>query len=202
MLEPALVAAWIAFCIPWADPLIAAALVQAGSGGESYLVTDAAGQPFAGKTLVEADAYARKQAANGGELFLGLAQVPLSTLRQEGYRTDDGLDRCGSLDIGYQAFQAAYQTALSREKTPARALPPAFAYYRAHSFTADSEFARKAAEYVLKGRTPAPAPLTLGQRQDMFREWAAGLAQRMGHRTEAMNSGAQPPSPANPPAAK
>lgn len=201
MMEPALVAAWIAFCIPWADPLIAAALVHAGSGGEPYLVTDAAGKTFAGKTAAEADAYARRQAASGGELYLGLAQVPLSTLRQEGYRTDDGLDRCGSLDIGYQSFSAIYQATLAREKTPARALPPAFAYYRTRSYAADAEFARKAAEYVLKNQTPAPVPLSLGQRQDMFREWAAGLAQRMGHRAEAMNAGVPPPTP-NPPATK
>lgn len=190
MLTPVAVATWIAFCIPWADPVATAALVSAGSGGEPYLVTDAAGQRFVGKTLIEAAAHVKKQPPNA-ELYLGLAQVPLSALRQRGYLPDDALDKCGSLETGYEVLLSAYEQARNVEKTPWKILAAAFSYYRTRSFAIDTPFAKAATDFVLQNKAVAPAPISHEQYRDMVREWSAAFAQRLSHRATSLHANAR-----------
>lgn len=183
MLDAVAVATWIALCIPMADPLIVGALVHAGSEGDPLLVTDASGKAFSGKSLAEAVAHAESlEAAGAKEIYLGLAQVPLSALKPIGLNADDGLDKCGSLEIGYESFIAAFNYARTIEKTPAKTLAAAFAFYRTRTIAVDLPYAKKATEFVLAKKMPGPAPLKNRQRQEMFAEWAAGFAQRLAHR--------------------
>lgn len=186
MLDAVAVATWIALCIPMADPLVAGALVHAGSEGDPLLVTDANGKSFSGKSLAEAVAQAQAmEAAGAKDIYLGLAQVPLSTLKSIGLNADDGLDKCGSLEIGYEAFVNAFNYARNVEKTPAKTIAAAFAYYRTRTVAVDLPYARKATDFMLAKKMPGPAPITNRQRQDMLAEWAAGFAQRLAHRAIA-----------------
>lgn len=190
MLTPVAVATWISFCIPWADPVVTAALVSAGSGGEPYLVTDATGQRFVGRSLMEAAAHVKKQPPSA-ELYLGLAQVPLSSLRQRGYVPDDALDKCGSLETGYEIFLSSYEYARTIEKTPWKILAAAFSHYRSHGVAIDTPFAKAATDFVLQNKAVAPAPISHEQYRDMVREWSAAFAQRLSHRATALHANAR-----------
>jgi hypothetical protein len=114
--------------------------------------------------------------------------VPLSRLRATGLTIEDGLDKCGSLESGYQGLLQAYSYARTVEKTPVKTLAAAFSYYRNNVVSIDLPYAKTAAEYMLAGKPAQPAPMGSMERTEMIAEWAAGLAQRMGHRAQALHA--------------
>lgn len=157
MLNPVLLATWIAYCAPTAHPVLAHALVHAGSEGDPWLVTDASGKKLAAAS--RADAMTALHAAPaGGELYVGLAQVPRSSLHALGVPADAAIDPCTNLRLGYELFTSAYLYATEVEKTPWKTLTIAFSHYRSRQKSLDDSYAIKAIELVKKGAYQSPAP--------------------------------------------
>lgn len=177
MLSPVAIATWISFCIPWAEPRLAAALVEAGSGGEAFLVAEANGQPFAAKTHAEAVRHVR-QLKPSGEVYLGLAQVPLSSLNRMGLGAEHALDNCSSLELGYAMFLEAYEQARKVEKSPWKTLSVAYSIYRTRQKAIDTPFGKKATDFLMKGSMVNPAPSGSPLRHGIAAEWSAGLVSR------------------------
>lgn len=175
MLSPVAIATWISLCVPWAEPRLAAALVEAGSGGQPFLITEASGQPFAAKTYAEAVRYIR-QLKPAGEVYLGLAQVPLSSLTRMGLSAEHGLDNCGSLELGYAMFLEAYEQAGKVEKSPWKTISVAYSIYRTRQKTVDTPFGKKATDFLMNAPVVAPAPTGSPLRHGILAEWSAGLA--------------------------
>lgn len=177
MLSPVAIATWISFCIPWAEPRLAAALVEAGSGGEPFVITEANGSPFKTATYAEAVRYAR-QLKPSGEVYLGLAQVPLSALNRMGLGPEHALDKCGSLELGYTLFLDAYAQAGKTEKSPWKTVSVAYSIYRDGQKLIDTPFGKKATDFLMKGTYAAPAAMDNPLRHGIVAEWSAGLASR------------------------
>lgn len=177
MLSPVAIATWISLCIPWAEPRLAAALVEAGSGGQPFLVTETNGQPFAAKSYAEAVRYVR-QLKPSGEVYLGLAKVPLSSLRQIGLSAEHGLDNCGSLELGYAMFLNAYEQAGKIQKSPWKMTSVAYAIYRDRQKVVDTPFGKKATDFLMNAAVVSPAPTDSPLRFAILAEWSAGLASR------------------------
>ena len=177
MLSPVAIATWISLCIPWAEPRLAAALVEAGSGGEPFLVTEASGQPFAAKTYAEAVRYVR-QLKPTGEVYLGLAQVPLSSIKRMGLSAEHALDNCGSLELGYTMFLEAYEQAGKVQKSPWKTVSVAYSIYRTHQKAVDTPFGKKATDFLMNAPVATPAPIDSPLRHGILAEWSAGLASR------------------------
>jgi len=177
MLSPVAIATWISFCIPWAEPRLTAALIEAGSGGEQYLVTQSTGESFTGKNYAAALRHFR-QTKPAGEVYLGLAQVPLSALYRLGLSVEYALDTCGSLEVGYALFLNAYEQARKSEKSPWKTISVAYSYYRTRQLVIDTPFAKKATEILMKGQSVSPLPTGSPLRHQIVAEWSAGLTSR------------------------
>ncbi len=157
MISPVLVATWIAYCVPFSEPLLVNALVQAGSAGDPWLVSDASGKKLGGATEAESAAILRDTPA-ATELYVGLAQIPRSSMRQLGIPAEIALDACTNLRIAYQLFTAAHDYAGTLEKSPWKTLGLAFSWYRTHQRALDGDYVTKAVELVRKGSWGSPAP--------------------------------------------
>jgi hypothetical protein len=177
MLSPVAIATWISFCIPWAEPRLAAALVEAGSGGEPFVITAATGAPFTATTFAEAVHYVR-QFKPEGEIYLGLAQVPLSALKRMGLGPEHALDKCGSLEIGYTLLLDAYVLAWKTEKSPWKTVSVAYSIYRNGQKTIDTPFGKKATDFLMKATHVAPAAFDNPLRHGIVAEWSAGVVSR------------------------
>lgn len=179
MLSPVLLATWIAYCVPTAHPVLAHALVHAGSAGEAWLVTDAAGRKLAAASRAEARSAVNAAPAEG-ELYIGLTQVPRSSLRALGIPAEAALEPCINLRVGYELLTGAYLYAAGVEKTPWKTLTIAFAYYRIRQRSLDDAFATKAIELVRKGEYGNPAPFGSRLYMAVAAEAESSLAQLMG----------------------
>lgn len=186
MLSPVAIATWISFCLPGVAPAIPTAMVIAGSGGEPHVIVDAGGQATPSPTFAAALADLRSRKADG-ELYLGLAGVPRSAAIAAGYAPEEALDICGSLEIGYQLYQAAYQHAQKIEKTPMKTIGVAFSWYRARQTGLDLPYTRKATEFLTAPKLVPPAGAADPLRWQVAAEWSAGLGQRLALRASAMH---------------
>lgn len=186
MLSPIAIATWIAFCIPWAEPRLAASLISAGSEGEPYLVTDGSGKSFVGKSPADGIRYMRQQAAESKAqstpdtppLYIGLMQIPSFALKQLGVDPEVAMDKCSNLEIGYTLFVAAHNHAGSVEKSPWKTLSVAYAYFRDRQNLIDTPYAKKATDYLMKAAIVAPAGMNDPIYHSVAAEWSAGLASR------------------------
>jgi hypothetical protein len=184
MLSPIAIATWISFCVPWAEPRLAAALIDAGSGGEPFVITDSAGKAFVAKNQAEAIHHLRNN-SDPGERFLGLTQIPSSALAPLGLNPEHVLDKCTNLEVGYHLLTLAYEHAQKVEKSPWKTVSVAYSYYRNRQVLIDTPFARKATDHLMKAPIVQPAPMGSPLRHSIMAEWSAGLASRQGSLTRS-----------------
>lgn len=184
MLTPIAVATWISMCIPWAEPRLAAALVAAGSGGEPLMIANAKGEPLVAKSLLEARAKLKELPAKD-EVFIGLMQIPASSLDKAGIARDAALDTCGNLEIGYQLLTQSHAIAEKAERSPWKVLSIAFNHYRDGKILIDTPYSRKVVDYLMKSRVVDPAPSNSPLRHEVVAGWSAGLANRVASRTSS-----------------
>lgn len=177
MLSPIAVATWISICTPWGEPRLLAALVTAGSGGQPYMISNANETLFVGKSSADAIRYFR-QLKPSGEVYLGLAQVPLSKLKTMGIHPETALETCGNLEIAYHLFNAAHEQAEKSEKSPWKTTSVAYSIYRNGQIMVDSPFGKKATDYLMKSEFVQPASINSLLRHSILAEWSAGLASR------------------------
>lgn len=186
MLSPVALSTWIAFCVPWAEPRLAAALVAAGSAGEPYLVVDANDQKFVGKTPSESVRFIRKRTAKPTDtaktaadtLYIGLTQIPSFALRELGIDPEIALDKCSNLEIGYSIFLAAYSHAQTVEKSPWKTTSVAYNFFRNRQSVIDTPYAKRATDYLMQGTVVSPAGMNDPIYHAVVAEWSAGLAAR------------------------
>lgn len=184
MLSPIAVATWISICTPWAEPRLLAALVAAGSGGEPYLISSATAPLFVGASYADVIRHFR-QMKPSGEVYLGLAQIPLSKLKALGIHPETALETCGNLEIGYHLLNSAHEQAEKSEKSPWKTVSVAYSIYRSGQIIVDSPFGKKATDYLMKSEFAQPAPINSLLRHGIMAEWSAGLASRQaGRHTE------------------
>jgi len=157
MLTPIILATWISVCLPQADPVLAHALVAAGSEGEPLIVMDADGQKLPGSKAPELVA-AMKTTPADKELYVGLVQIPRSSLKSLGIPDDLALDPCINLQVGYQLYSAARDFAGTVEKTPKKMLGMSFNYFRTRQKLVDGPYAQKAVAAVDAPKLVSPAP--------------------------------------------
>lgn len=181
MLSPLVLATWISICTPWAEPRLLVALVMAGSGGEAFMVSDAAGQNFIGKTQAETSLHLRELKPSD-ELYIGLTQIPVSKLTTLGLHAETALDICSNLEIGYHLLTEAHMLAGNKEKSPWKRISAAYSIYRTGKAAIDSPFGRKATDYLMQAATLAPAPMNSPLRHALMSEWSSGLATRQANR--------------------
>ena len=189
MLSPVEIATWVALCIPWADPRLASALIEAGSGGEAYLVTMDAEPAFTGRTPRETIMHLRAQSkdANAGKLpplqqYIGLMQIPTSALRDLGLESEAAIDKCTNLVVGYQLFLSAYDYAGKVEKSPWKRTAVAYNFYRNRQTVIETDYSKRAVDYLMKAPDSTPASMTDPIYHAVMAEWSAGLANRHGSR--------------------
>jgi len=156
-LTPVLLATWINVCLPQADPAIVHAMATVGSGSDPLVVMDGAGQKLTGSKEVELAAAIKASPADK-ELYIGLIQVPRSSLRQLGIPADMALDTCTNLKVGYQLYSEARDYAATVEKTPKKLLAVSFNYYRSKQKNVDGPYATAAVAAVEKPTMSPPAP--------------------------------------------
>jgi hypothetical protein len=156
MLTPVILATFISVCLPMADPVVAHALVAAGSSGEPLTVMDAAGQKLAGGTERELAA-ALKAAPADQELYVGLTQIPRSALIKLGIPPESTLAPCTNLRIGYQLYSEAREVVAASQKNPKKLMAVSINYYRNRQKTAEGAYAQKAADAFTKPAFSPPA---------------------------------------------
>lgn len=180
MLSPIAISTWIAFCIPWAEPRLAAALIAAGSEGEPFLVTDGKDLRFAGKSAAESIRFLRSRTADpaGETLYLGLTQIPSFALKEIGIAPEIALDKCSNLEIGYTLFLGAHSHASTVEKSPWKTTSVAYAYFRTRQTVIDAPYAKKATDYLMKEPLVPPAGMNDPIYHAVAAEWSAGMASR------------------------
>ncbi len=192
MLSPIALSTWIAFCIPWAEPRLAAALVTAGSAGEPYLVAGTNDEKFVGKTPAESVRYIRKRKSDAADtnkpapttLYIGLTQIPSFALQELGIDPEIALDKCSNLEIGYSIFLAAYSHAQTVEKSPWKTTSVAYNFYRNRQNVIDTPYAKRATDYLMQGTIVYPAGMNDPIYHSVAAEWSAGLAARHGMRVQ------------------
>jgi hypothetical protein len=189
MLSPVEIATWVALCIPWAEPRLASALVEAGSGREAYLVTEDAKPAFTGRTPRETIMHLRAQSkeANASkspplQQYIGLMQIPTSALRDLGLESEAAIDKCTNLAVGYQLFLSAYDYAGKVEKSPWKRTAVAYNFYRNRQTVIESEYSKRAVDYLMKAPETMPANMADPIYHSVMAEWSAGLANRQGSR--------------------
>lgn len=189
MLSPVEIATWVALCIPWADPRLASALVEAGSGREAYLVAEDTKPEFIGQTPRETILHLRAQskdaAANKSppvQQYIGLMQIPTSALRDLGLESEAAIDKCTNLTVGYQLFLSAYDYAGKVEKSPWKRTAVAYNFYRNRQTAIETEYSKRAIDYLMKAPVNLPANMTAPIYHAVMAEWSAGLAYRHGTR--------------------
>lgn len=161
MLSPVVLATWIAFCTPSADPAIATAMVMAGSSGNPDLIVDAQGQARKAQDLTNAKAE---------ELYIGLTQIPASQLKARGIPVEVALNRCANLALGWSLWSAAHATAQTQHPTKWKAVSLAFSIYRENRAALETPYSKKATDLAIAYKPVAPAPH--GSR--LYNEVAAG----------------------------
>lgn len=197
MLSPIAIATWLSFCVPWAEPRLAAALIDAGSSGEPYMIADAAGRVEISASQTEAIQYLRARREKSDpdskvehtELYLGLTQIPLSALHALAIEPEVVLDKCANLEIGYTLFLNAYQLADKAEKNPWKRIALTYNYFRSNQKSYETSYSTAAIDYLKSGRWVLPANMTSGLYQSVAAEWSAGLASR-----QAMRQSSNPSS--------
>ncbi len=175
MLSPLAIATWISFCIPWAEPKLAAALAHAGSEGTPYLVSYVSGQVITGKTIGEILAHLRTQKVTE-ERYVGLLQIPQTSLNAMRIDAQEAVTTCRNLEIGYSLYAKAYERAQATEKSPWKTTALAFNYFRSGKKVADTPYSQKAVEYLRNSPLIEPAPLNSPLRYAIVATWSAELA--------------------------
>jgi len=166
MLSATVLATWIAFCIPTADPAIATALVMAGSGGNPALIADKAGQPLPSAALAQP----------AQEAFVGLTQIPAAQLRTIGVPPALALNTCTNLMLGWQLWSAAHAKAQEQEKTKWKAVSLAFSIYHDGQAALETPYSQKATDLAIKHEPVAPARPGSRIYNEVVASWANGQA--------------------------
>ena len=185
MLTPVAIATWISFCVPWAEPRLLAALIEAGSAGDPYLIADDADgrnspatQAAAIKTLRKRVAQEASPNKGSNALYLGLTQLPTRSLPALGVSPEVAIDKCANLEIGYTLFLSAYEEAGKKEKSPWKRLSAAYNYYRTGVMALDTPYSKRATDYLMSGKVIAAAAMTDPLYHSVAGEWSAGMATR------------------------
>lgn len=185
MLSPIEIATWVALCIPWADPRLASALVEAGSGREANLVADDVKPAFIGRTPRETIMHLRAQSKDAAaqnaipaQQYIGLTQIPATALRDLGLESEAAIDKCTNLAVGYQLFLSAYDYAGKVEKSPWKRTAVAYNFYRNRQTVIETEYSKRAVDYLMKAPIIMPAAMTDPIYHAVIAEWSAGLANR------------------------
>lgn len=186
MLSPVALATWISFCVPWAEPRLAAALVIAGSGGDAYAIADVTGRLDTPTTHAAAIEKLRSRTstdpANATQptkpLYLGLTQIPLISLRTLSISPELALEKCANLEIGYSLFLHAYDAASKIEKDPWRRTALAYNYYRTGEKSFSTPYSKSAIDVLKAGNFANPASFNDPLRNIIAAEWSSGLLTR------------------------
>lgn len=186
MLSPVALATWISFCIPWAEPSLTTALIEAGSGREPFLIADAGARKDIGRTQTEALDLLRARlrpaeppsAPVFEELYIGLTQIPISAMRELAIDPEVALDICANLEIGYTLFLGAHQLAEKTEKNPWKRTSLAYNYFRTREKKYDTPYSTRATDYLKSGKLTLPATMNDTLYHAIAAEWSSGLASR------------------------
>jgi len=176
MLDAVAIATWISVCIPWAEPRLAAALVNAGSGGEPLMIFSPGKTPDV--AVSRRDALAKLTAAASEQPLVGLTQIPSRALDAAGLPRDAALDTCANLEIGYQLLMQAYEQARTITTSPWKQVSIAFNVFRDGKAQLESPYSKKAVEYLMNSPAVAPASVNSALRHEIIAAWSAGLANR------------------------
>ena len=189
MVSPAELATLIALCVPWGEPQLVAALVEGGSGREPYLLSSSTGVLASPRTSREAAqqladlSSGTTGSAQESDVFIGLAQIPLTSLRKSKLDPALALNKCTNLEIGYHLLLDAYQIAAKTERSPWKRTSLAYNYYREQRPVQETAYSKRVADYLTKVATARPAKMTDPIYHAALAEWSAGLAARQSRQT-------------------
>jgi hypothetical protein len=191
MLSPIALATWISICIPWAEPRLAAALAHAGSANNPYQITERdkptltpEKQGDASK-LLQARLTQSPTSSNSQspELFIGLTQIPLSSLRELNIDPLVALDVCANLEIGYSLFLEAHALAAAKESNPWKRTALAYNYYREREKRYESPYFDKVKDFLSNSPYIQPAHFGSSLHHAILAQSSAGLSTRHAIRT-------------------
>lgn len=186
MLGPVELVTLIAFCVPWADPGVAYALVMAGSGGTPWRITHADGRVTDAASVREAlsalEAVGTASGQPNAPSYVGLMQVPFDPARDSADTGAVLLDKCANIAIGYQRYVAAWDAAAKYDKVAGPRTAIALNLYRTAQPLRQSPYATAAADWMGKPVPAKPAAMTDPIYHKVLAEWSAGIAARHGAR--------------------